>query len=91
MQLTAGPAPILKDYWDELGSNREHKQSDAVREYDARRCHVCQGRYPAFGFGTPLMRNGKTIWACGSHRTEVERMLTRSTLLPLEKSPPTLL
>jgi hypothetical protein len=35
---------------------------DAVREYEARRCHICQARHPAFGFGPPLTRPGMVLW-----------------------------
>jgi hypothetical protein len=37
--------------------------------------HVCQCKYPSFGFGFPLARKGQTIWACGTHRLEIDRML----------------
>jgi len=51
---------------------------DAMREYEARRCHVCQARHPAFGFGPPLTRPGMALWACSTHRAEVDHMLTGS-------------
>ena len=50
--------------------------SEVIREYEARRCHVCQCRYPPFGFGPPLIaRSEETVWACAAHRAEVDRML----------------
>ena len=46
----------------------------AMAEYEARRCIVCDCRHPSFGFGPPLHSNSKgTIWACGTHRAEVDR------------------
>lgn len=45
-----------------------------LAEHEARRCAVCGCRHPSFGFGPPLYSTG-TIWACGTHRTEVERQL----------------
>ncbi len=51
---------------------------DAMREYEARRCHVCQARHPAFGFGPPLTRPGMVLWACGAHRAEVDGLLAGS-------------
>lgn len=32
-------------------------------------CHVCVG-VACFGFGPPL--TGRTVWACGQHRTDVD-------------------
>jgi len=52
--------------------------SDAMQEYEARRCHACQARHPAFGFGPPLTRPGMVLWACGAHRAEVDGLLTGS-------------
>ncbi len=46
----------------------------AMREYEARCCHVCQCRHPPFGFGPPLTR-GETLWACVAHRAEVEALI----------------
>jgi hypothetical protein len=45
-----------------------------MREYEARRCHICDCRYPSFGFGPPLTR-GTVLWACRIHRAEVEAVL----------------
>lgn len=42
-----------------------------IAEYEQRRCAICGGRYPGFGFGPPLTRPGAEIWACGQHRGEV--------------------
>jgi len=50
--------------------------SEAMREYDARRCHACHARYPSFGFGPPLTRPGRVLWACSAHRAAVDSMLT---------------
>ena len=38
-----------------------------VRDYDARRCHVCQCRHPSFGFGPPMTPLGRgALGLCGS-------------------------
>ena len=42
-----------------------------VRDYDARRCHVCQCRHPSFGFGPPITPLGVALWACAAHREAV--------------------
>lgn len=52
--------------------------SGAMQEYEARRCHACQARHPAFGFGPPLTRPGMVLWACGPHRAEVDGLVTGS-------------
>ena len=55
-----------------------------LEEYEARRCVVCGARYPAFGFGPPLSRNGFFLWACFAHRTEVYDRLTGKPQLSQE-------
>lgn len=45
----------------------------SIEEYDARRCHLCGAMWPGFGFGPPLPVR-TTIWACFTHRGEVERL-----------------
>lgn len=52
--------------------------SDTMREYEARRCRVCRGRHPVFGFGPPLTRPGMDLWACGAHRAELDHRLAGS-------------
>ncbi len=47
-----------------------------ILEYEARRCHVCQCKYPSFGFGPPLTTKGQPLWACFEHRGFVDRLLT---------------
>jgi hypothetical protein len=44
-----------------------------MRDYNARRCCICQCQHPRFGFGPPLTR--ETLWACGKHQAEVEARL----------------
>jgi len=61
--------------------------SPAMAEYEARRCAVCNGRYPSFGFGPPLSRKGATLWACFAHRGEVDRQLTASGCFTPGKAP----
>jgi hypothetical protein len=59
-----------------LGGPVADTGSAAMRDYESRRCMVCQGRFPPFGFGPPMARRG--AWARGEHRAEVERQLTPS-------------
>jgi hypothetical protein len=47
-----------------------------LRDYGARRCHVCQCCDPPFGFGPPLTRPGVELWACAAHRSAVDNMLS---------------
>ena len=46
-----------------------------VRDYEARRCHVCGDKRPAFGFEAPLAPRGETLWACGAHHRELQARL----------------
>ena len=46
----------------------------ALREYEARRCHICGRAYPSFGFGPPLRKADQVLWACGEHRAEVAQI-----------------
>ncbi len=62
--------------WSASDSGAEVPPSKAMREYETRRCHVRQGRYPPFGFGPPLTRPGQSICACVTHRADIDRMLT---------------
>ena len=69
-----------EERWDEHGQQPGSQQSElsenpTVREYDARRCHVCRCKHPPFGFGPPLTRPGLTLWACHDHRAEMHRKL----------------
>ena len=57
-------------------------QNETLREYEARRCHVCQCKYPSFGFGPPLQTSGRVIWSCGAHRADVDRMVSGATTSP---------
>jgi hypothetical protein len=65
----------------------ETPQSTVMREYEARRRHICRCRYPSFGFGAPLTQPGHTIWACFAHRSEVEGPLNPPASLPTEPEP----
>ncbi len=48
---------------------------DTVQEIEARRCHICDCKNPNFGFGPPLRWPEQTLWACGRHRLDVERLV----------------
>ena len=92
-QAGDGPAPDAYDPAPELlpgqaaakgrdAAEPQDARSPMLREYEARRCHVCQARHPSFGFGPPLTRKGHTLWACGAHRDEVNGMLSRPLASP---------
>ena len=75
MQLTARsyePGSWDRDQEQDPGA----PQTDAMGEYEARRCHICRGKYPPFGFGPPLQTAGRVIWSCAGHRAEVDRMVS---------------
>ena len=72
-------ASTLAERWTEPADTAGAPLNPAMREYEARRCRVCQCKYPSFGFGFPITRKGQTtIWACGTHRLQVDQMLTGS-------------
>ena len=54
-------------------------------EYDARRCAVCDARFPPFGFGPPLTKRDVVLWACVAHRAELDRRLTERRTGPAEE------
>jgi len=91
MQLTARSASIPESSWDEPAPQADNTQSEMMREYVSRRCHICQGRDPPFGFAPSLARHGRRVWACSAHRAEVDRVLGRGPVIPAEKKQPTLL
>ena len=74
--------PAEQETAEERGGEIGERRSPMLREYEARRCHVCQARHPSFGFGPPLTRKGHTLWACGTHRDEVHGMLSRPLASP---------
>ena len=70
------PARSTDRPWEDAADSSVAPVNPVLAEYEARRCHVCRRKYPAFGIGYPATKKGETIWACGTHRHEVERMLT---------------
>lgn len=77
--------------WSEPGPAAETSQSEFMREYDSRRCHICGCRHPSFGFGAPLTKPGHTIWACLAHRAQVDRLLSPHAPMPFKADEPRLL
>lgn len=69
----------------------ETPQSELMREYDSRRCHICRCRHPSFGFGPPLTKPGHTLWACLAHRAEVNLLFTSHIAIPVAPDEPKLL
>ena len=75
MQLTT--AVIHQEPDDETaapGDTEDKYVNPVLVEYEARRCAVCGGRYPPFGF-EPIASKGTTLWACAAHQQEVDRHL----------------
>ena len=66
------PLPKPDAYSDERADDTK---PGMIRDYEARRCHVCQATHPSFGFGPPMTMAGAVLWACAPHRGDVERML----------------
>jgi hypothetical protein len=75
------PAINLEESWNEAGGSQGVPEKPALREYEGRCCHICQCKYPSFGFGLPLTQKGQTIWACSEHQPAVDRMLTGEPVL----------
>jgi len=89
--LTVRLEADTEEYWNASPPEAINPPSKAMREYEARRCRICGARYPAFGFGAPLTRTAQTVWACGAHRAELDRMLRQGTAIPAERTQPKLL
>lgn len=86
MQLSTRTAP--DDSWATEGANKSETPHQAMmRQYEARRCRICQCKYPSFGFGSPLKAGGPTIWSCLAHRDEVDRIARGVGVAPAEPQP----
>ena len=86
MQLSARKVP--DDGWViEEARTTETPHQAMMREYEARRCHICQCKYPSFGFGPPLKASDPTIWSCLTHRDEVDRIARGVAVVPAEPQP----
>ncbi len=73
MQLTARK-PQDHTWLEEGADTAETPHQTMIREYEARRCHICQCKYPSFGFGPPLKAGGPAIWSCLAHRNQTDRI-----------------
>ena len=76
MRMNHATSAQRESIWQDCDVSREKAANPMLVEYEARRCRVCQCRYPSFGFGPPLTKQGHILWACFSHQSEVHRMLT---------------
>jgi hypothetical protein len=82
MQLIADTLdPADQDY-----PGQPSQRTPALDEYDARRCAICDTRYPPFGFGPPLTKKDAVLWACAAHRAELDRRLTERRTAPTEET-----
>ena len=66
----------LQGFWDgsvDTDVGRWPSDTLSVHEYGARRCYTCRSKYSAVGLGPPFTRPDQQVWACGTHRHEVER------------------
>ena len=86
MQLTARK-PQDHTWLEEGADTAETPHQTMMREYEARRCHICQCKYPSFGFGPPLRASGATLWSCLPHRDEVDRIARGVSPSPAEQQP----
>ena len=91
MRAMGWPATATEDGWAAPAPQPGRETPEGVQGFEARRCHVCGCRFPAFGFGPPLTRKDQTVWACLAHRTEVERALTQKPVHSAEPGPKRLL
>jgi hypothetical protein len=71
----------------EEGSTDESSHATTMREYEARRCHICQCKFPSFGFGPPLRVGGAHIWSCRAHRDQVDWIARGATVSPTDPQP----
>ncbi len=74
----------LNEHNEELSHGRGNSavEQTLVRmmsDIDRRRCQICSCKNPHFGFGPPLTRKGRPIWACFQHYRQVEDMLCSGT------------
>jgi len=89
MQLTATAATLEYEESPTSAANPPAAEMTvALAEYETRRCVVCSCRHASFGFGPPLHCKG-TIWACGTHRGEVDRQLRNTGSFSREATDPT--
>ena len=91
MRTTGRLATAAEDGWDAPAAQPGRETPEGVQDFEARRCHVCGCRFPAFGFGPPLTRKDQTVWACLAHRTEVQHTLTQKPVHGAEPGPKRLL
>jgi len=91
MQLNHAAAPDADIDCSAPDSGAERPPSKTIREYETRRRHVCQGRYPPFGFGPQLTWPGQTIWACVTHWADIDRMLIQRQATMLGHAQPSLI
>jgi hypothetical protein len=54
----SNPGPAA---WEDIDGGQEAPKNPMLLEYEARRCHLCQSKYPAFGFNQPLTKKRQTI------------------------------
>ena len=90
------PARSPEAPWDGYDQSNEARppqssQNPTIREYEARRCHVCRCKYPPFGFGPPLTPLGARLWACSAHYQDVRQLLRGTAVKPAEKEQPSFL
>ena len=79
------------DGWPAPAPPRDREPPEGVQDFEARRCHVCGCRFPAFGFGPPLTRKDQAVWACFAHRAEVQHTLAPKPVHGAEPKPKRLL
>jgi hypothetical protein len=61
-----------------------------MRDYETRRCHVCQGRYPPFRYRSAADVAEPDHLGLGHHWTEIDRMLTQRWTITVGHAQPAL-
>ena len=74
-----GLAAIMDNSLDASEEVPSASRCGMIEEYDGRRCLLCNSHIAVFGFGPPLTKTAKPVWACHAHREAVDRSLTEKT------------
>ncbi len=65
----------------------ETPPNKVMQAYEARRFHICQAKYPPFGFEPPLPTGGRIIWSCQAHRQAVDRIAKGDVIRAADPEP----
>ena len=88
---TGGRPGVADDGWQAPAPQQDRETPEGVQDFEARRCHICGCRFPAFGFGPSLTRKDQTVWACFAHRAAAQHTLAPKPVHGTEPGPKRLL